>query len=142
MKLKIVQQMCSMTYNIKFDDKMTPQQNPRCLIASKSVRCEEKCILHSMCVPFLPEASVRNTICPYKHIAINAHVSSRCAQERVLAFMQSSRYYFPILTKPGMCKQTSVNLSNVKFHENAFSGSRVATCKPKIDLQLFIAEVP
>jgi hypothetical protein len=42
--------------------------------------------------------------------------------------MQSARHYYPISTKYGMCRQITVVLPNIKFHENPFSRSRVVTC--------------
>jgi len=42
--------------------------------------------------------------------------------------MQSTRYYFPILMKLEFSRQVFEKYSNIKFHENPFSGSRVVLC--------------
>jgi hypothetical protein len=41
--------------------------------------------------------------------------------------MQYSCYFCPILTQIGVCLQFMLTLLNIIFHENPFSGSRVAS---------------
>jgi hypothetical protein len=37
-------------------------------------------------------------------------------------------YFCPMLTKVRVCRKISVNLPNIKFHKNLFSGSQVDSC--------------
>lgn len=50
---------------------------------------------------------------------------STCAQKFMYVFVKRVRYYCPILTKIGKYQHFSVELSSIKFHENALSGSEV-----------------
>jgi hypothetical protein len=45
-----------------------------------------------------------------------------------LVFMQSNRYSCQILVRPEFSRQIFKKYSNIKFHENPFSGSRVVPC--------------
>jgi len=46
-----------------------------------------------------------------------------------LVFMQSTRYYFPILMKLEASRQIFEKFSNIKFHDNPSSRSPFAPCR-------------
>ena len=43
--------------------------------------------------------------------------------------MQSTRYSCPISMKPEFSRRIFEKLSNIKFHENTSSGSRIVLCR-------------
>jgi hypothetical protein len=53
---------------------------------------------------------------------------ARYDQKRILVFMLSTLYSCPILMKLEFSRQIFEKYSNIKFHENPCSGSRVVPC--------------
>jgi hypothetical protein len=55
-------------------------------------------------------------------------VSDLCVVEVSGRSSSKIRYCFSILTKIRPCRQILVELPNIKFHENPFSGLQIVTC--------------
>jgi len=72
--------------------------------------------------PPLPQAFASNTSHPKKN---SARYYNICA----LVLMYSTHYYCQIVMTLRFSQQISEVYSNIKFHENEFSGSRVVPCR-------------
>jgi hypothetical protein len=65
---------------------------------------------------------MRSLYCCTKHIAADN-------TEPTQPFMQSARYIFPILTKPGIFRRIFIRIPNIKFHEYPASRSLPDICR-------------
>jgi hypothetical protein len=63
-----------------------------------------------------------------RNISHSKKNGARCDQKCVLAFMQRTRYFCPIFIKLKLSRQIFGKCSNIKFHENPSTGSRVVPC--------------
>ena len=81
---------------------------------------KKKCWIQSVCFDFLYKF--------FRNISHSKNSWARYDQKCSLVFMQSTRYFRPILMKLEFSRQFFEKHTNIKFHENTSTGSRVVPC--------------